>query len=784
MKKFIYLILLSLVFTTASAADLKFEPANDTKFIYCNNPEGITDDILMNGEKSYYIMNNENIGPGEYYIYLSHFNYTGSGGIGYDIELDVELTPGAEGCTYNIKNAAMETPRPSAWYDNGVLQKSECDWGLLNCCAKILNKPICDIDGKNIYMPYQDGEFRQKTIVASSDTMWLSSFIPDYKKVHFPQPVHMQAILEIEEGSMNINVCAFKSGEKVGDRSGFNENAEFGYYRRDKCVKGIADATHVQASLEYTIDDDTEDETYLPVTVYNQYVPEGNTVTEWVTNLSPQSDKWSKRTLAESDMVQIKYKDDSKLQYYGSEVSESERDNVWIFDCFHSDTKEYDIKYNFSSKDIYSPNFVLDIDKYNDDYACNLGNYGIKETYNLKVTNKGTKTRYFNHYLTTASNVIAYIADKNGDFDSAYAKRNDTAERKTDVMDSITLPPGETTEFSVNLILPVNYNGGMVNSFVITDEDKSYPDYSYFNDRYPIITEYKPIFGTLLSDVKHKLPDETYDKFYGNFDSYEILEGKDCYLVRWCACDGKPNYYYGSWGVYEDVYVLDKDFNITRSSKFKSLPTSVSFYEGSFYLQTLWNGAYKSDDGINWTEAEFLSDKADCISEYTLPEWAEIDIQNAVKSGLVPAYLKDVKNIDNNITREEFCDIAVRLLSEKNIKSKNTYVFFTDTSSESVKQLSSLKIVLGYEDNTFRPDNSITREEAAVILSRIYTLLYGNAESDYEPYSDDDTISDWAKESVYKMQSAEIMKGIGNNIFDSQSGYTIAQSIVTIMRLI
>ena len=771
----------------ASAADLKFEPANDTKFIYCNNPEGITDDILMNGENPAYIMNNEHLGPGKYYIYLSHFNYTGGGGLGYDIELDVELMPSGGECRYSIFNASMETIRPFAWYENSELKKDESDWALLNCYAKFLAKPICDIDGKNIYNAYPDKDMRFGGITkyaTTSDRKWLSGFIDDYKKVHFPQPVHIQALLEIEKGYLDVNVCAFKSGDVVGDRSGFNEDAEFGYYRRDKCVKGIADTTHVQANLEYVIDDETPDETYLPVTVYNQYVPEGNTVTEWVTNLSPQSDKWSKRTLAESDMVQIKYKDDSKLKYYGNEVPESERDNVWVFDCFHSDTKEYDVKYNFSSKDIYSPNFELEIDKYNDDYACNLGNYGIKETYNLTVTNNGKKTRYFNHYLTTASNVIAYISDRYGNFDCAYTKRNETGERKKDVMDSIALPPGETTVFLVNLILPVNYNGGMVNSFVITDEDKNHPDYEYFNDRYPIMIKYKPIFGRLLFEVKDKLPEETYNKFEGNFESYEIVEGNDCYLVRWCACDGKTNYYYGSWGVYDEMFLLDKEFNVVHSSKFKSLATALSFYNDSFYINTLWDGAYKSEDGINWTQSEFLSDKAECLEEYTLPSWAEEDIQSAVKKGLVPAYLKDVKNIENNITRREFCDLAQRLLNEKNIKGKKTDISFSDTDSESVKTLSSLKIVLGYEDNTFRPYKSITREEAAVILSRIYSLLYGDMEAECGLYEDDDTISDWAKEAVYKMLTTGIMNGVGDNRFDSQGGYTITQSIVTMTRLL
>ena len=87
MKRFILFVMCFILLPCSAtyANELKFEPAGGGKFIYCNNPEGIEDDVLLNGDVPVWIMNNENLEPDNYYIYLSHRNYTGNGGRGYSI---------------------------------------------------------------------------------------------------------------------------------------------------------------------------------------------------------------------------------------------------------------------------------------------------------------------------------------------------------------------------------------------------------------------------------------------------------------------------------------------------------------------------------------------------------------------------------------------------------------------------------------------------------------------------------------------------------------------------
>ena len=91
--------------------------------------------------------------------------------------------------------------------------------------------------------------------------------------------------------------------------------------------------------------------------------------------------------------------------------------------------------------------------------------------------------------------------------------------------------------------------------------------------------------------------------------------------------------------------------------------------------------------------------------------------------------------------------------------------------------------VSGYEDGTFKPTCELSRQEAAVILQRLYTVLYGKIEVSPTLYADNGSIGVWAKDSVYAMRQTGIMQGVGANRFDPKNGYTCEQSIITMLRM-
>lgn len=86
----------------------------------------------------------------------------------------------------------------------------------------------------------------------------------------------------------------------------------------------------------------------------------------------------------------------------------------------------------------------------------------------------------------------------------------------------------------------------------------------------------------------------------------------------------------------------------------------------------------------------------------------------------------------------------------------------------------------GKTASNFEPDEGITREEMAVVIARLAD--FGEADMTSK-FADDDQISSWAKESVYKLVNAGIISGRPNGEFAPQDKITRAEAAAMIYRL-
>ena len=68
------------------------------------------------------------------------------------------------------------------------------------------------------------------------------------------------------------------------------------------------------------------------------------------------------------------------------------------------------------------------------------------------------------------------------------------------------------------------------------------------------------------------------------------------------------------------------------------------------------------------------------------------------------------------------------------------------------------EIITGYDDGEFKPNQTITRQEAAAILNNAFELAEKYGISD-ELFPDDSAISTWAEDHVYAAKAAGLMKG-------------------------
>lgn len=791
MKKLLSVIIaLCALSMSASAADIVFTPEGGGKWIYCNNPEGLRNQDLMNSgdNPASYIMNNENLEPDLYDFLMCHINCTDTNegyDKGYDIEIDAEITA-AEDSVITINKAFFETTDDEAFiYSDGTWAKEMNKVGCLRGLASFLGVNLAELNGSWLY---EAQEYEPVTLeIKKGETVWLSEYMDGYSSVAYRKPSQIMGEFELESGKINFNVAAFKSGDVIGDRSGFDKDALFGKYAYTRTQKGIADTLpKVSVDLEYTIDSKMKDGEYIPNKVFNQYEEDGCVTESWCSHLNPQDDIWSKRISVQSDLLTMRYTDDSKLTYYGSKVKKDKKDNTWIWDPFHSDTASYEGDATWYTADEYVPNYILSAKRSNQGYACSMGNYCVTECYNLKVKNTTGIDKYFEYDVETSSNVAVFVEDEEGKHSGLLKGEKNPATK--DTMASVKIPANSEKEFSINLVLPINYVGGIKNSFKVCNEShvgKTYEDYvkEQRAAKGPVTT------GVTAKEAMDKLSDEIKTIIGGNYDRYELVKTDTGYMLRWMEWDGCPYYYTNDWDKVKTIYYLDEKYNVTDKYKFDKLTRLGLYYDGYYYIEDADGNRFKSADGQKWESYTKRMPLPEIEFNKSVPSlWAREEIERAYIIDVAPYDLKDELVYTDNMTRETFCYVLSSMLELKDKMPQEANVSFNDTQSKTISRLGTAGIISGYDDGSFKPKNTITREEAAMLLYK--TALYMGYDDFYEDYRltsyyyiDTEDIGEWAREAVYRMNEMTVMTGVGNDKFSPKSNYTNEQSIATILRL-
>ena len=138
----------------------------------------------------------------------------------------------------------------------------------------------------------------------------------------------------------------------------------------------------------------------------------------------------------------------------------------------------------------------------------------------------------------------------------------------------------------------------------------------------------------------------------------------------------------------------------------------------------------------------------------------------------------------NNITRAEVATIFFRLLTDdvrdENLTKTNRYSDVAATSwyNTAVSTLSSMGIITGYPDGTFRPNAAITRAEFAAIAARF------DNDGDKTAAKFSDIATHWAKDEISIPYNNGWITGYPDGTFGPQRDITRAEAMTLVNRVL
>lgn len=163
--------------------------------------------------------------------------------------------------------------------------------------------------------------------------------------------------------------------------------------------------------------------------------------------------------------------------------------------------------------------------------------------------------------------------------------------------------------------------------------------------------------------------------------------------------------------------------------------------------------------------------------------WAEDSIAELVEKGIVSGSGDGKFYPENNITRAEFSKMLVDTMEiDTNTGAQQQ---FTDVDNSAwyygyVMALYKQGIMSGYEDGTFCPDNSITRQEMAAVIYRVLQSR-GIPMDDEAEFTDISEVSEYARTAVVKLGGAKILSGF-DGYFRPADSLTRAEAAVVMLK--
>lgn len=168
-----------------------------------------------------------------------------------------------------------------------------------------------------------------------------------------------------------------------------------------------------------------------------------------------------------------------------------------------------------------------------------------------------------------------------------------------------------------------------------------------------------------------------------------------------------------------------------------------------------------------------------------LASWAQSDMATALAEGIIQGTSKDplLLSPKKQITRAEFVTLLLRVLQVTDLDKENTWYSDVKQTQWFGDEVSTARLIGITDVNSekFRPNDPITREEAAIMLQKAGKLItYGSGER--YMFKDTSKLSPNSLQAIQAVYEHRIMKG-DNTSFRPNDKLTREEATTVVMRL-
>ena len=207
-----------------------------------------------------------------------------------------------------------------------------------------------------------------------------------------------------------------------------------------------------------------------------------------------------------------------------------------------------------------------------------------------------------------------------------------------------------------------------------------------------------------------------------------------------------------------------------------------------YHISTLPEGGLGDqplDRGI-WVKAPDQSAyQTVSVTGEAVDEWALNLVNQAIADGLMPEHLSG-QDLREPITRAQFAALTVRLYEAASGQTAPAPAEgnpFTDTDDPQVLKAYAMGFTAGVSDTAFGPDQLLTREQAAVMLSAVCRALGADIPAGEPAFSDSGSISPWARDCVAYMSGRGVIAGYGDGRFGPQDNAQRQACLIMALRI-